>query len=90
MKDKIWLVKKPKKGKWAYGLCRLENGMIVVGECYSHPSGFGVVGHSPAVSWDSDHTIKRNEKPVKLLPGERKRIIESLYEACCEELKKDK
>ncbi len=94
MKEQVWLCRKPKRHKWSFGLCRLKNGMIVVGECYSHPSGFGIAG-----SRENCFGIKSKKhlqhlryigaierRPERLFPGQRRMIVESLYVACCEEL----
>lgn len=80
MKDKIWLRRKPSKGKWTCGLARLENGMIVVAEIFSQD--YGVVGSRPIDFEKPDGAMG----PIRLYSGERGLIIKDLYVACCEHI----
>lgn len=78
MKEQIWLSIKVPKGKWCYALARYEDGTIRVSE--NIDGGFSDVGNRII-------DIEDNTKPVRLYPGEKRRIIEDLYRACEEYLK---
>ncbi len=81
--SKVWLKAKHKSGTWIYGLGRLETGEIVVAECFSCLGGsFGIVG--------SNNMPGKDHLNFKLYPGEKRKIVQDLYIACEQWLKKNK
>jgi len=76
MKAKVWLERKG-VGGWAYGLGRLENGTIIVAECFPK-YGFGRVGTTDPLGGE--------QEPIRLNKGERNLIIADLFVASAQEM----